>query len=68
MLLRPEIVSESRVFFHEGAHLLDGLHEWRDSHDWAVFTLMSASRARSDRFRSCAVRAAQALRNRKNAA
>lgn len=36
MLLRPEIVSESRVFFHEGTHLLDGLHGWRDSRDWGV--------------------------------
>jgi hypothetical protein len=36
MLLRPEIVSEPRIFFHEGTHLLDGLHGWRDSHDWGV--------------------------------
>ena len=44
MLLRPESVSESRVYFHEAAHLLDGLHGWRDSRDWGVqFMRLSSS-------------------------
>jgi hypothetical protein len=34
--LRPGIATESRVYFHEIGHLLDGKHGWRDSHDWGV--------------------------------
>lgn len=36
MLLRPQAVAEARVFFHEGAHLLDGSHGWSDSQDWGT--------------------------------
>jgi len=36
MLLRPETLSNPHVFFHEGAHLLDGSHGWRDSTDWGT--------------------------------
>jgi hypothetical protein len=34
--LRPGIATESRIYFHELAHLLDSKHGWRDSHDWGV--------------------------------
>lgn len=34
--LRPGIATESRIYFHEIGHLLDGKHGWRDSHDWGV--------------------------------
>ena len=35
MLLRSASVVDPSVFFHEGAHLLDGSRGWRDSQDWA---------------------------------
>lgn len=34
ILLRPESLRNPAVFFHEGAHLLDGAHRWRDSLEW----------------------------------
>ena len=36
ILLRPEALAGPNVFFHEGAHLLDAAHGWRDSKDWGT--------------------------------
>lgn len=34
ILLRPESIRDPSIFFHEGAHLLDGAHGWRDGQEW----------------------------------
>lgn len=47
MLLRPESVGEPSVVFHEGAHLLDGAHGWRDSRDWGIRFMGRAQGSRS---------------------
>ena len=47
MLLRPETLSNPKVFFHEGAHLLDEAHGWRDSADWGTFFMRLPPGSRS---------------------